>query len=177
MARVYHSCNYCRKTRGVLTAQQIGDLAVEQIPPGCKPFKNDAFVPLTEDQLLQGRNTRGLLQPQVGQDTQSLGTSRHQQDLVSLWWNQWKEQGFDEKLVYNYQKETQRHANLKEELCTVNQDLNRRLGEEDQDIEIGVQQMDLLGSTDKVEPLGTPYNYDFKLPGACCPELPSDIAK
>ena len=38
-ARVDHSCIYCRRKRGVRTAQQMGDLAVERILPGCKPFK------------------------------------------------------------------------------------------------------------------------------------------
>ena len=83
-ARVDRSCIYCHRKRGVWTAQQTGDLAVEPILPGCKPFRDNAFVPLTENQLLRGRTARAPLQHQVVQDEQYLGASRHQQDLVNL---------------------------------------------------------------------------------------------
>ena len=61
--------------------------------------------------------------------------------------------------------------------CAVNQDLHRRPGEEDHEIEIDMQRLVVLGSTNEVELLRTSANYDFGPPGACCPGLPSGTAE
>ena len=45
------------------------------------------------------------------------------------------------------------------------------------EIVVDVQRLVLLVSTDKVELLMMSANYDFGLPGACCPGLPLDTAE
>ena len=164
--RVHHSCKYCRKTRGVRTAQQKGDLAVEQILPGYKPNTDDALVSLTEDMLLQGRHTGALVQPQVIPNEQYLGASIHQQDLVDLWWKPWKKKVSCSIQACVHLKEIERHADHEAEPS----------GEEDQESKTDVQRSVLLGSTNKVELLRIPDSYVLGPLGACCPGPPSDAA-
>ena len=58
------------------------------------------------------RRTLGApLEPQAVQDDQYLGSSRHQQDLVNLWWKAWKEQRFTGILAYDHLDEIKRHTN------------------------------------------------------------------
>ena len=45
------------------------------------------------------------------------------------------------------------------------------------EIVVGVQRLELLMPTDKVDLLRMSANYDFELPGAYCPWLPSDTAE
>ena len=116
------------------------------------------------------------LGPQAVQDEQYLGASRHQHDLMDLWWRPWKKQGSFRILAYVHLKETGKHANLETEPCTVNRELLGRPDKEDQEGKIDVQRMVLLGSTDKVELLRTPASHVPGPLGARCPGPPSDTA-
>ena len=104
---------------------------------------SDSFMPLTVSQLLLGRTLGAPLEPQAVRDEQYLGASRHQQDLVNLWWKPWKEQGFDKILAYDHLKESKRHANLKAGPCAFNQDIYTRPEEEGQGNKTDVQQLEL----------------------------------
>ena len=121
--------------------------------------------------LLIGRTVGAPLEPPAVQDEQCLGASRHRQDLVNPWWKPWKEQRFTSILAYDHLEETKGHTNLEAEPCTANRDLHNRPGKEDQENEIDVQELVLLGSTDEVELPRTSANYDFGPPRACCPGL------
>ena len=72
-------------------------------------------MPLYVNQPLLGRTLGAPPEPQAIQDEQYLRASRHQQDLVNLWWNPWKEQGLASILAYDHLKENKRYASLEAE--------------------------------------------------------------
>ena len=40
-------------------------------------------------------------------------TTRYQEELLDVWWQIWKEQGFPHLLPYHHHKQAKRHSNLK----------------------------------------------------------------
>ena len=54
-------------------------------------------------------------------------------------------------MAYIHLEETKRHTDREAEPCAANQGLRKTPGEEDQEIEISIQQLVPLGSTDEGE--------------------------
>ena len=70
---------------------------------------------------------------------------------MNLWWKPWNKQGFTSMMAYIHLEETKRHTDREAEPCAANQGLRKTPGEEDQEIEISIQQLVPLGSTDEGE--------------------------
>ena len=60
-------------------------------------------------------------------------------------WKPWNKQVFTSMLAYDHLRETKRYTKCEAELCIANQDLHKRPGEEDNEIEIDMQQLVLRG--------------------------------
>ena len=151
------------------------------------------FAPFAGNQIMLGRMPGAAGEHHNDLKEQYFGASKYQRDLLDIWW---KQQGFTKLLLDNQRKEARRHANIEVgEVCLLIRD-NRvcgtyklrqvlrektsmkgqtrtiKMGYEWEEISAGIQRLVLLVPTYVVELLRTPANYDFRLPGACCPRSP-----
>ena len=92
-------------------------------PLGVRYLTNEDLVPITPNQLLQGRTTTARKQPTAEEIESFSHISKYQDELLSVWWKTWIHQVFPSLLPYNKYKDTKRNSNLKEgDVCLLKYD-------------------------------------------------------
>ena len=82
-------------------------------PIGIHHLTEDELVPLTVNQLLLGRNsTQKPCYNDEGDLTTLSGAREFHQQLITAWWNMWKEQSFPYLLPFYSRADAKKHDNL-----------------------------------------------------------------
>ena len=86
---------------------------VNDRPIGVRGLTEDDFQPLTPNMLLLGRSGGSSLPIAETQEENYRGASKYHEELLDVWWKQWRVQVFPHLLPYHSFKEAKRHKNLR----------------------------------------------------------------
>ena len=92
-------------------------------PIGVRNLTEENIVPLTPNQLIQGRTTTARKEASPEEVESFTQVSKYQEELLSVWWRMWAHQVFPSLLPFSKYKDAKRNDNLKPgDICLLKYD-------------------------------------------------------